>query len=360
MIKVFIAAAVYILLYLLCHVYGNKCPTAFPFITLCCACCYERFHGIVMSGISAASFNGSHGVSYRTDMEPSTVHRVSFMVRTHSLFGAILETVHGGYFLKVRMSGGGLEVSFLLSDTEFGFSSSFSSDFPINDGRWYHADIIFESSVIKLTVIHDGIIVDEDEARFFTYVSDVLQSLIYQSEVRVAYSATPTEQRFVGCLEDVRVDGILLSFVSNELTNNNIATPRFSVSAASLETGCDSSASSCAERRSLCGAWGRCQDTWSGIECTCLTGYSGRYCEWRQAVCNGQGLCQNGGTCVERIGTPTCICPASYTNVRSVLLIVVLLPTTLTYLSILILLTVFEISSAHLILSFTERTLVSI
>ncbi|KAF6018108.1 hypothetical protein EB796_023576 [Bugula neritina] len=61
-------------------------------------------------------------------------------------------------------------------------------------------------------------------------------------------------------------------------------------------------------RSSPCAYDGRCEDTPLGFICHCGAGANGRYCELDYDECDGQEVCQNGGTCVNGRGTYHCTC----------------------------------------------------
>ncbi|KAK3730059.1 hypothetical protein QZH41_009565 [Actinostola sp. cb2023] len=65
--------------------------------------------------------------------------------------------------------------------------------------------------------------------------------------------------------------------------------------------------------RVTCQNGGSCQDLVNDFTCTCVAGYTGRYCETNINECNGV-TCQNGGSCQDLVNNFTCTCVAGYTG----------------------------------------------
>ncbi|XP_059805987.1 venom prothrombin activator pseutarin-C catalytic subunit-like [Hypanus sabinus] len=59
-----------------------------------------------------------------------------------------------------------------------------------------------------------------------------------------------------------------------------------------------------------CQSNGICQNTFMGIQCKCLGGFNGTFCEIDINECDLMLTCPPGTTCVDGINNFTCICPA--------------------------------------------------
>ncbi|XP_062922481.1 venom prothrombin activator oscutarin-C catalytic subunit-like [Mobula hypostoma] len=64
---------------------------------------------------------------------------------------------------------------------------------------------------------------------------------------------------------------------------------------------------------------GTCQNTATGVQCKCLGGFNGTFCETDINECDLTPACPPGTTCVDGINNFTCICPAEgcYANSES-------------------------------------------
>ena len=58
--------------------------------------------------------------------------------------------------------------------------------------------------------------------------------------------------------------------------------------------------------------WPMCENTNKGFQCSCISGYYGSVCQYRESCYVNP--CQNSGTCVDQIDGFKCICSNSYTG----------------------------------------------
>lgn len=117
---------------------------------------------------------------------------------------------------------------------------------------------------------------------------------------------------FKGCLQEVRLGGILLPlFVSSTLGNTTMAVPdRFE-----LEGDAEPSADCTLCREWDCHNGGRCSDPGTQYGCECSSSFEGDFCEKDVDECAaGKGPCQNGATCLNMMGSYRCICADGYTG----------------------------------------------
>ncbi|XP_062922480.1 vitamin K-dependent protein Z-like [Mobula hypostoma] len=64
---------------------------------------------------------------------------------------------------------------------------------------------------------------------------------------------------------------------------------------------------------------GTCQNTFTGVQCKCLGGYNGTFCETDINECDLTPACPSRTICIDGINKFTCICPAEgcYANSES-------------------------------------------
>ena len=275
-------------------------------------------------GISVASFDGQRSLAtYRSSLTgglPS--QQISFRVRTRSYYGAIFEAHAQGRnnFIKVRVRDGSLEVNYLLKDS--GFSSSLRMhDPPINDGLWYDVEVVIDdTNSMRLRLSRNGTIIKEEppwQARLLQDTVTNLTMLVTMGTLQVGDVSDRKEQPFNGCLEELRVGGILLPFLYANQMHGNSATQTFRATAlTSVVRGCPGT-NSCVG--SLCMNGAQCKDTWKAYECQCPAGYDGEFCQRMVGQCAAGG-CMNGALCLDAISDYTCVCPQGFTGTRSVCL----------------------------------------
>ncbi|XP_072886986.1 coagulation factor X-like [Hemitrygon akajei] len=61
----------------------------------------------------------------------------------------------------------------------------------------------------------------------------------------------------------------------------------------------------------ICQNNGICQDTFTGVQCTCLRGFNGTFCETARPMCNSM-TCQNNGTCRNSATGVECKCLSGF------------------------------------------------
>ncbi|XP_070177359.1 protein crumbs-like isoform X2 [Littorina saxatilis] len=273
--------------------------------------------------ISTVSFNGASVITYSTSLLPDDLpsQTISFSIRTRSFYGAIFETrapIDQNNFIKVRVRDGSLEVNYLLKAS--GFSSSLRMHERIDDGQWYDVEVVIDdTNAMRLRIRQNGTIIKEEPANdaldLGTTVISLADLITGGGRIQVGDVADGKEQAYVGCLRELRVGGILLPFILDNVMPNNNATPKFSAtSLADVTAGCQGADDSCVDN--LCRNGARCRDAWNDYECDCIGGYDGRFCQWRAAEC-GASTCINGAVCKEDLeGTYTCLCPPGFTGAR--------------------------------------------
>ncbi|KAL8626002.1 hypothetical protein ACOMHN_012594 [Nucella lapillus] len=283
---------------------ANSCPSG--------ARCQSLQQGFEC--ISSATFNGvSSLVTYAPSLSsglPS--QRVTFYMRTRSFHGAIMElrARSDNHFIKIRVRGGSLEVNYLLKPS--GFSSSLRLLKPVNDGQRYYVEMeINAGNAMSLRFSRQGTIVEEKGPELLEDTVTDLSSLVTGGTIQIGDVADGKERAFRGCLEEVRIGGILLPFVLNSTMNQNTAVRKFLVTLSRVDPGCPGSGS-CVGSRCVHGV---CNTTWGDYRCECSRGFAGRFCEREVDECQAEG-CLNGGLCLDGVGPFTCVCPAGYTGAR--------------------------------------------
>lgn len=279
-----------------------------------------------LAGVSTASFlTDSSAVGYSLyGTMPTPV--LTFRFRSRALYGLIYLLQLNQYFIKLRLARGRLEINSKLSE-EFSETATTNQQLAVNDGKWYHVRFeVVNSTFMRLQVFQDdsgnrGNIYDDTGNRAINGSSVEMDDMLTKGKITLANSnlakySRQWEVNFHGCLEEVRMGGILMPFFSDNLFINNTAPVRYLATPVDLVHHCTGK-DVCPSVRCLNG--GTCRDEWNAFHCDCVTGFEGGYCEVNPDDCATKG-CQHGGRCLDGAGTATCDCLRGYSGDRSVFL----------------------------------------
>ena len=118
-------------------------------------------------------------------------------------------------------------------------------------------------------------------------------------------------EHFKGCLNEVRVGGLLLPVFDQSELLNNTSPEQFAIkSKTAIRIGCYGDPV-CDSHGCKNGA--TCRDIWNAYECDCSLGFNGTFCGNNIDDCVSNN-CQNGATCRDGIANYTCDCAAGYTD----------------------------------------------
>ena len=159
------------------------------------------------------------------------------------------------------------------------------ADDAVNDGQWHIV-------VFNITNNQSHVTVDGSTTFNSTYPSNGdITSLLLNTPVVLGGSV------FKGCLDDVRIGGLLLPFVDYYNSTLNVSRvtplkPHFNVNTTGLQLGCHSD--------DVCGpnpcVRGICGDVWNQFTCACPEGWAGSVCNLTANMTCAHSPCVNG-TC---------------------------------------------------------------
>jgi len=211
------------------------------------------------------------------------------------------------WFISIQLSDGKLQIlhdfgAVLPSDTgEF-----------VADGNWHEIVVAFTHNMTSVTV--DGNSVDPR-----LIVENRLQNNSVDNNCVVYLGADAAHNGyFKGCLDEVRVNSLLLPFFTQEdLANDTSVERRFDVAQmTAIRIGCHGD-DVCGSPE-LCLNNGTCQDVWNAHVCDCAPGYNGTSCEVDIDECVLGHECENGATCVDAVASYSCTCAAGFSGLRYV------------------------------------------
>ncbi|XP_067661789.1 protein crumbs-like isoform X2 [Haliotis asinina] len=265
--------------------------------------------------ISSSTFNGHTSLaSYKANMNShKEINSVSLKLRTGVLYGALLHIQHGGYFMKLRVAGGTVQLNYKLKDE---ISSVLNVHHLVNDGQQYDIKMTTKDNVFKLQVLLNSTIVDEAPATVVDNTVTNLTDLVQNGMIYIGGTGPGQlwEQPYKGCLEEVRIGGLLLPFYyDNTFHNNNMRTEKFeALTIVDLRYGCHKH-----YVPRISGKNGAtCEIGWNGKPtCDCRPGFTGQWCEVNINDCMPT-LCQNGGMCIDGVDRVSCKCPKGYMGDR--------------------------------------------
>ncbi|CAH1785690.1 unnamed protein product [Owenia fusiformis] len=260
--------------------------------------------------ITVATFDGEMSqLSYTHTMNDSnTLNHVTLKFRTRQDTSGVLfytegEGEYDGYYMKLMIDGtnkmrldynlGGVNESIVYTEGNF------------TDGEWHTAAITLQPANF----------VDQISLEISPYATKT-NTGSYTVPLKKVLDGTVTvgclfgTNCFKGCMDEIRVEDVLLPFY---LGLDNPSSHKFEVSSTSYlaftclgDPVCDTN---------VCENNSTCKDIWNDYECTCLAGFDGKYCGNDIDECIGHE-CEYGATCVDGIANYTCDCVAGYTGFR--------------------------------------------
>lgn len=260
-----------------CALYGCSLVNLCPHNTTCLDIGenYECVHPFTFNGSTTrAEFTFVSSVNVSLD--------ASLRVRTRESSAVLIHIRHDyNKFFKMALDDGRINISFALN----GDSGVISSDDQVNDGQWHQ--IAFNITDNQSFVTVDGS-TTMDSSKLS---SNDITSLLNSTPVVVGGSA------FKGCLDNVRIGDLLLSFVDYYNSTLNVShvtplKPHFQVNTSELRFGCHSD--------DVCGPApclrGTCSDEWNLFNCACPEGWAGSICNLTANMTCAHSPCANG-TC---------------------------------------------------------------
>lgn len=256
--------------------------------------------------VASAAFDGKQsGIHYEVRNTAHTFMNISFSFRSNSS-GTILwidsnPTSESDHFLHIEMVSHTLEVKWDLgpSRENEAFHKTVSQKIAVTNGDWHHVQIWFDGNLVHLKVSGNSDNLSEDN-----YSIGLSELLNGGANVYLGYKPGSTPP-FKGCLNDVRIGGVLLSFFDTNLFPNS--DNPFHIVSKELEIGCK-----------LC--WdddcehGTCNNHTDSYDCSCYDGYEGQYCEVDLCITNNP--CNHGGSCshTDSMLKLMCSCPKGFTG----------------------------------------------
>lgn len=206
--------------------------------------------------------------------------------------------------LKISLKNYILDIEYYLG----GESGRIQSDkwkpsFP--DGEWHNVSIEFSEDLVTLTI--DEFVYESHTRQWYT----VAEAFHGSEEVYVG-ADIDDDFYFTGCLDDVRVAGVLLPFYPPSDVENPSQQQFYANSLVDVTFGCHG-VPVCDHNGCANGA--TCVDIWNVYTCTCPPGFNGSLCQIEIDECESHP-CENGATCVDGIANYTCYCLPGYTGWR--------------------------------------------
>ncbi|XP_052789096.1 protein crumbs-like isoform X2 [Mya arenaria] len=289
--------------------------------------------------ISTAFFEGGQSeTTYTNTLQNSIqVKTIDFQFRTYARNGIILKLQGSSdnHFF-VEIIGEKLTVEYKVSTSN---TVMLKSEMSFNNAKWYHAKINEDTSQVTMIVTDTDHMTVTNVTRSRPSTGATLDAMLRNSGNRLHLGA----QSYQGCLREVRMQGILLPFFRDELFINNTSVQKFKLQSkmgitdgCRYQDGCDEDSCpgatqcvpdyytySCNCSTGFEGRWcqnhvdhcvnhncvhGKCVNHLDRAECLCYPGYHGDMCGTDIDECANGTVCENGGQCVNAIGTFSCDC----------------------------------------------------
>ena len=261
-------------------------------------------------GITSATFDGGSSLAmYRPNISSSTdISGLSLKLTTTILYGTFFYIAKNDIFLKLRIANQKLELNY---KTTPGLSNTVSFPFIVSSGNQYHIKMGFDQGI--LVQIWDGNKIVAEEPKFDPEAGAAFKTMFHNNPViavgGVAGSAL-WEKAFKGCLEEVRVGGILLPFFYDRQFENYTNRETFQATSLVGVTGGCTNPGACVGNACRNGAV--CTLASYSYSCHCNAFYAGPFCEIPNHCM--RVTCENGGRC--RPETSRCLCKPGFTGDR--------------------------------------------
>jgi protein crumbs len=272
---------------------------------------------IFVSGHAIATFNTTSAATFQGQgYTGKTLTVMDITLRTRTLDGTVLVVVSPNSF-KVAAIGfrNGSVVVHLGAITV-------TTNASVSNGLWHQIKVMLNgtrdvpgSVTVFVNSTSTSTYPAAEQALNESLKLDLSASIIYMGSSVPDNISLPAGQ-FKGCIEVVRINDHLLPFVSynqNGSTSNN----SFSFAALSqldLLTGSCRGDAVC-ETEGACANGATCIDVWNDYTCTCAPGYTGTRCQVNIDDC-ADTPCQHGGVCTDGVSSFNCTCQPGYTGSR--------------------------------------------
>ena len=298
--------------------------------------------------ITNATFDGlTNRLTYAASFDQPSLLSNSISARFRSQAGGPLLSLTGASGQQVMLSvvggnNGSLEVILL----EGGNDGNLTFGGNLTDGNWHTVTMTIREAVDIIVKIDDN---EEEFEEYSNENSTVISLAQFVSNAEVVVGSGGLGQDidfFRGCMQEVRIGGVLLPFFKEEELVNSTAGQKFEVQQrgditmgecvlcyqAECQNGgscsdpsdefqcncpagftgpvCEENIDECLTNECLNG---ECRDGVNNYTCECLPGWTGRLCNEDLDECETQP-CQHGGTCTQTIipGDYTCACLNEY------------------------------------------------
>lgn len=209
----------------------------------------------------------------------------------------------------IRLENGSVQLSYALGQE----AKSLTSVVVVSDGLWHDVTVRQFPGRLQLDVDEETVSVDDNSVQTLAVlISGTNKGHANSTELLVGSSPTGSNH-FIGCLDEIRINDLLLPFFSDtdlQIPSSNNATERFRlISQTEVIKGCNSQMSYCDTYG--CQNGGTCTELWNDYLCDCPLGFDGRNCENDIDDCVNHD-CQNGATCIDGLNNITCNCIPGY------------------------------------------------
>ncbi len=265
--------------------------------------------------VNPMTFGGKSYAQYELLRSPERHLSLSLSLRTLHTTGNLMYVVGRVDYSILELVNGALRFRFNFGSGEG--AVTLNQGGPINDGRWHRVELERHGNSARLSL--DGGAQEAQGAA--PGANDVLNlgtdgnDIYFGAEVTVHLTPENGEDvsnGFVGCLDDLRLDGAPLPLHLHGSTGGVGRLKRFH----NVEFKCDSEL----QPPGVCGSHpchngGTCQEQSGGYVCACLSRFSGTHCEYDLDPC-ASNPCLFGGECVNLKNDFRCLCPAKLSGKR--------------------------------------------
>ena len=205
-------------------------------------------------------------------------------------------------------NNGSLEVILSTGGNFFTFGSNFTFGGNLNDGNWHTVTMTIREAIEIIVKI------DDKEEEFKEYSDKIsLAYFVHNAKVVVgsgAYGGYGGHSDFFrGCMQEVRIGGVLLPFFTEDELVNSTAGQKFELQQRSDDV-LMGECILCYEAE--CQNGGYCSDPSDEFQCNCPAGFAGPVCEENINECLASE-CVNG-KCRDGVNSYTCDCKPGWTG----------------------------------------------
>ncbi|XP_062854371.1 protein crumbs homolog 2b [Trichomycterus rosablanca] len=267
---------------------------------------------------------------------PAPVTSVSMKLRTREESGILLRTSNGPEYFCMGLLNSSILLKIHSSNNQEVLA--FTSEVEVSDGVWHHVELRKLGTYYSVKRWH--LLIDGQATSFSRAFSANLDFL--------NHSIVWLAENYTGCLGEVRIGGVYLPLVkgaqeevpqfsrfttywgtkepqlgcrgaplclSQPCLNNGSCQDLFNLYSCNCAPGwegenCQDDVDECASGPCVNGI---CRDLPGDYQCQCARGYTGRRCNEDIDECQ-ELPCSNGGSCVNKVGGYTCICPPEYSG----------------------------------------------